>query len=57
MTITVLDVNDNHPEFTATQYNGTIMEGSLPSVAVTIVCYGIIPAYYLLYHICFRIHQ
>lgn len=40
MIITVSDVNDNHPVFTATQYNGTIEEGSLPSEPVTFVSCG-----------------
>ena len=35
--ITVVDVNDNAPQFTSHLYNGSIMEDSLPSVAVIIV--------------------
>ena len=35
--ITVMDVNDNAPQFTSHLYNGSIEEDSLPSVTVMIV--------------------
>ena len=37
----VVDVNDNFPQFTRQLYNGSIVEDSLPSVAVIIVSYDI----------------
>ena len=39
--ITVMDVNDNHPQFTNQVYIGSIEEGSLPTSPVMMVSDGL----------------